>query len=361
MLNTRITELLKIRYPLIQAGMAGGPTTPELVAAVSNQGGLGTIGGGYLRPDALRDQIRRVRELTERPFAVNLFALETVPDIEAAVVEDMNAYLNEIREDLGLSQRTGTPAVEVDFEEQVEVVVEEKVPVFSFTFGIPGEKTLQRLKEHAVIIGTATTVREAVLLEQAGVDAVVAQGSEAGGHRGTFAEDDVNRALIGTMALVPQVVDKVQIPVIASGGIMDGRGLVAALALGASAVQMGTAFLTCLESGVHQAYKQRLQASDEDETELTRAYSGKWARGLRTTFMERMAQYPGEIPPYPIQNALTQDIRRAAAETGNVEFMSLWAGQAHALAASHPAGALVQQVLEDAAATLRTLVRAASR
>ncbi|MCL6627612.1 MAG: nitronate monooxygenase [Alicyclobacillus shizuokensis] len=358
MLETSVTRMLRIKYPLIQAGMAGGPTTPELVAAVSNAGGLGTIGGGYLQPEQLRLQIRQVRELTEKPFAVNLFVQPPVQAPAQTVVTQMNDYLNQLRRELGLPEQTEATPIDADFEEQVAVVVEERVPVFSFTFGIPHPDVLRRIQEHSVCIGTATSVGEAVALEQAGVDVLVAQGSEAGGHRGTFLGPE-EQALIGTMALIPQVVDRVQIPVIAAGGIVDGRGLVAALSLGASAVQMGTAFLASPESGAHPLYKRRLMEAEEDNTELTRAYSGRLARGIRTEYMRKMAQYPGEIPPYPIQNTLTRDIRKAAAERHDPEYMSLWAGQAHPLVNTHPAAALVQEVMDVAAATLRSLVHAA--
>jgi nitronate monooxygenase len=360
MLETRFTQLVKVRFPIVQAGMAGGITTPELVAAVSNAGGLGTIGGGYLTPDQLRESIHRVRELTDRPFAVNLFAPQE-PTVSDDEVRAMAAYLDEIRRDLGIKESPSIKKYAESFEEQVEVVIEERVPVFSFTFGIPRAEILDRLREHgSTLIGTATTPREAIALEQCGVDAIVVQGSEAGGHRGTFLED-VERSLIGTMALVPQVVDRVSVPVIASGGIMDGRGLVACLALGAAAVQMGTAFLACPESGAHRLYKQRILQSEDDTTEVTRAYSGKPARGVRTRFMERMRGYSGPIPAYPVQNALTRDIRQEAAKRDDPEYMSLWAGQAHPLATAEPAATIVQRTMEEAAATLRGLLELAGR
>ncbi|WP_067934287.1 NAD(P)H-dependent flavin oxidoreductase [Alicyclobacillus kakegawensis] len=358
MLKTSVTRLLRIKYPLIQAGMAGGLTTPELVAAVSNAGGLGTIGGGYLQPEQLRQQIRRVRELTEKPFAVNLFVQPPVQAPDQTVVTWMNDYLNQMRRELGLPEQPKATVADVDFEQQAAIVAEERVPVFSFTFGIPRPDVLRRIQEHSVCIGTATSVDEAVALQQAGVDALVAQGSEAGGHRGTFLGPE-ERALTGTIALIPQVVDRVQIPVIAAGGIVDGRGLVAALSLGASAVQMGTAFLASPESGAHPLYKQRLIEAEADNTELTRAYSGRLARGIRTEYMRKMAQFTGEIPPYPIQHHLTRDIREAALERGDPEYMSLWAGQAHPLVTTHPAAALVQEVMDVAAATLRSLIHAA--
>ncbi|GGJ03315.1 nitronate monooxygenase [Alicyclobacillus cellulosilyticus] len=354
MLQTRFTELVQIRYPIVQAGMAGGITTPELVAAVSNAGGLGTIGAGYMAPDDLRTAIRQVKRLTNCPFAVNLF-VETETVASDDEIAQMNRYLDQIRAHLGLGPSPKLDQYTQSFADQIQVVLDECVPVFSFTFGIPPRDVIAQLKQRGiVVIGTATTVNEAIELEAAGVDAVVAQGSEAGGHRGTFLSD-VSRSLIGTMALVPQVVDHVSVPVIASGGIMDGRGLIACFALGASAVQMGTAFLACPESGAHALYKQRVLNSTEDATEITWAYSGKAARGIRTQFMERMKGYPGNIPPYPVQNALTQDIRRAAAKQNNPEYMSLWAGQGLRLATRRSAAAVIRDTVEQGLVALHQM------
>ena len=206
------------------------------------------------------------------------------------------------------------------------------------------------------LVGTATTVDEAVALERAGVDAVVAQGSEAGGHRGTFA-GDFDASLVGTIALVPQVVDAVKVPVIASGGIMDGRGIAAALALGASAVQMGTAFLTCGEAGIPDAYKDAILKAREHETRLTRAFSGRPARGIVNRFMTEVegTGAADAILPFPLQNALTRPLRSAAAKQGRPEFLSLWAGQGVRLARRESAGALVERLAHETDTVLRGL------
>jgi nitronate monooxygenase len=346
MLETRFTQLTKVRYPIIQAGMAGGITTPEMVAAVSNAGALGTLGAGYLNPDQLRAAIHRVKEITNHPFAVNLFIQQDISYSKDDVCQ-MNTHLDPIRVQFGIESSPWIEKYAESFEDQIQVVFDEHVPVFSFTFGIPSRDVLKHLKhEGIIVIGTATTVNEAVELEGMGIDAVVVQGSEAGGHRGTFLSDETH-SLIGTMALVPQVFDQVSIPVIASGGIMDGRGLIASLALGASAVQMGTAFLACPESGAHELYKQLVIDSHEDDTEITHAYSGKAARGIQTQFMEGMREYHGTIPPYPVQNALTRDIRQAAAKQNNPDYMSLWAGQCLRLATNNSADTIVRQTVEQ--------------
>ncbi|MFF2911456.1 NAD(P)H-dependent flavin oxidoreductase [Paenibacillus sp. NPDC057934] len=347
MFETGLTRTLNIQYPLFQAPMAGGPTTPDLVAAVSNAGGLGNLGAGYLTPEQLRSTIQKIRELTDKPFGVNLFVPEQPEESKEAVVQMMD-HLSRYHVRYGIAQNPLTLESLELFEEQVQVLLEEKVPVFSFTFGIPPQDVIQAMQQNGtVVLGTATTVEEARHLDLAGVNAIVAQGYEAGGHRGTFLKK-VSESLIGTMALVPQVVDHVSVPVIASGGIMDGRGLVASLALGAGAVQMGTAFLASSESGAHEAYKQKILSSNEDSTEITSAYSGKAARGIRTKFMSDMDQYSGTIPAYPIQNALTREIRQAAAKANDPEYMSLWAGQGLRLVGGQSAEAIIKQTIEQA-------------
>ncbi|MGG1514236.1 nitronate monooxygenase [Paenibacillus oryzisoli] len=347
MFKTTLTRMLNIDYPILQAPMAGGPATPALAAAVSNAGGLGSLGAGYLTPEQIRTAIREVRVRTNRPFGVNLFVPEQ-PQEDAEAIARMNAYLDRYRDELGITRSPEIPLAAENFEEQVQALLEEDVNVVSFTFGIPPQGVIRALKQRGTaVIGTATTVREAELLEAAGVDAIVVQGSEAGGHRGTFAST-ASDALIGTMALVPQAADHVKLPVIASGGIMDGRGLVAALALGASAVQMGTAFLASPESGAHAAYKRMVVTSQEDATQITTAYSGKAARGIRTDFMREMQGYPGAIPAYPLQNAMTRDIRQAAARANRPAYMSLWAGQGLRLAGEAAAADVVRRTMEQA-------------
>ncbi|WP_269322415.1 DUF561 domain-containing protein [Paenibacillus sp. FSL H7-0357] len=267
----------------------------------------------------------------------------------------MTDYLNKYRIKLDTAQNPSILKSSESFEEQVQVLLEERVPVFSFTFGIPSQAVIQTMKQHGIfIIGTATTVDEAKQLEAAGANAIVAQGSEAGGHRGTFMKDPFH-ALIGTMTIVPQIVYHVSIPVIATAGIMDERGLAASLALGAAAVQMGTAFLACPESGAHETYKQKILSTNEDSTEITRAYSGKASRGIQTKFMINMHQYPGTIPAYPIQNAMTRDIRQAAANSNNPEYMSLWAGQGLRLAGDQPAASIVKQTIDQASVLVQRL------
>lgn len=351
MFETSFTKLIGLRYPVIQAGMAGGITTPDLVASVSNAGGLGQLGAGYLAPDQLRSAIRRIKELTTAPFGVNLFIPQEYT-VQAEDVVRMNRRLDEMRAVLGVHQQPPSERYAESFADQMQVVLDEGVALFSFTFGVLDASFVEALhSQGTIVMGTATTVMEAQRLENSGVDVVVAQGSEAGGHRGTFLTN-ANEALIGTMALVPQVVDHVSVPVVASGGIMDGRGLVASLSLGATAVQMGTAFVTCSESGAHERYKHRILTASEDATAVTLAYSGKAARGIRTEFMHKLEDYRDTIPPYPVQNTLTRDIRQAAAKQDNDEYMSLWAGQGVRLATKRTAAAVVRDTIAEAEAVM---------
>jgi nitronate monooxygenase len=344
--STKLTQLLGIDFPIIQAGMAGGPTTPLLVSTVSNTGGLGTLGAAYLSPQQIRDSIKEIRQLTNRPFAVNLFAPDAINQESLFMVESVNQAMKCYRDKLGIVEPQISKYTE-SFEDQLKVILDEKVPVFSFTFGIPSPEIIKELKRNQVIIiGTATTVDEAIELDSIGVDAIVGQGSEAGGHRGTF-KGNFEDSLVGTMALIPQMVDNVNVPVIASGGIMDGRGLLASLVLGASGVQMGTAFLTCSESGAHAEHKRAILQSKEMDTIVTRSFSGKPARGIKNKFIVEMEQHLDIIPSYPIQNALTKDIRSAAAKQNQSDYMSLWAGQALRLSKTKSAEELIKDIVNQ--------------
>jgi nitronate monooxygenase len=326
--------------------MAGGPATPELVAAVSNAGGLGSLGAAYLTPAEITESIVRTRVLTPKPFNVNLFA----GGYDAAARADpapMLAVLAEIHEELGLPP-PALPVLSPDpFPAQLEAVLEARPAIFSFTFGIPPESALDRLAQRGIAtIGTATTVAEARLLEEAGVDAIVAQGAEAGAHRGTFA-GPFEASMVPTLDLVEETADAVAAPVIASGGLMDGRDIAAALARGACAAQLGTAFLACPESGAAAAYKNAILSAAEDTTVVTRAFSGRPARGLTNAFVARLHGKEDAILSYPLQNALTRPMRGAAAKRGNAGFLSLWAGTGVARARAIPAGELVRRLVEE--------------
>jgi len=343
--SNSLLKLLGIEHPVIQGPMGGGPSTPELVAAVSNAGGLGSLGAAYLTPEQITDAIRRIRTLTSLPFNINLFAggWSAREDCDAAPMLEL---LSEVHNKLGIPPPVPPTPAPDPFPAQLEAVLNARPPIFSFTFGIPDPDAIFRLKARGIaILGTATTVEETRRLEQAGVDAVVAQGAEAGAHRGTFL-DSFESSMIPTLDLVRATVNAVRTPVIATGGLMDGRDINAAIQAGASAAQLGTAFLACPESGASDVYKRAILAAKEDTTVVTRAFSGRPARGLRNTFM---ASVDGRdiILPYPLQNALTRPMRTAAAQQGLPDYLSLWAGQGVARARAMPAGDLVAQLLRE--------------
>ena len=352
MLKNKITELFNIDYPIVQAPMAGGVATTKLVAEVSNCGGLGTMGAGYMTPEQTREQIREIKQLTSHFFGINLFVPNefTVSQDEIILADQI---LQPIRKQLDIPPSNGVEIpkyknVLETFNQQIKIVIEEKVPVCSFTFGIPSREVIDVLKKNDIItIGTATTVREAIEIERNGLDMIVVQGSEAGGHRGNFM-NGCQESLVGLMSLIPQVVDNVNIPVIAAGGIMDGRGLMASLCLGAKGVQMGTAFLTCSESGAHQVYKEAVLNAKEDQTVLTRSFSGKWARGIKNKFINEMHKEEATLPEFPVQNTLTQPIRKAAASQSNQEFLSLWSGQSPRLAKNQTVDTLIKNIISQA-------------
>lgn len=350
-LYTPLCRLLGIGLPIIQAGMAGGPTTPELVAAVSEAGGLGTLGAAYMEPEAIREAVRAIRRLTAKPFSVNVFVAPMRDDYSR--LAEVQPVLDRLGAELGVAPQAGEePAPTPDrLERQFAVLLEEGVPVISTAFGPLPEPLGRAAREAGRLVTTmVTTVEEALLAEAAGCDVLVAQGSDAGGHRGTFdSERHRDGSLVGTFSLVPQVADRAKVPVVAAGGVMDGRGLAAALLLGAQGVQLGTRFLTAAESGTHTAYKEALLAGTEDDTVVTRWFSGRPARGIRNRFIEE-AERSGVRPmPFPSHNTATGPIRQAAAQQSDARYMSLWAGQAlRLLTRDTPAAHIVRGVAEQA-------------
>jgi nitronate monooxygenase len=352
LLKNNMTDLLKIKYPIIQAPMAGGITTSQLVSGVSNSGGLGMIGAGYMTSEQIKKQSREIKQLTTGNFGINLFVPNEFNFTDESIIF-ADEKLAPIRKELNVQEPDTLDIPQFkqvvnSFNEQIKVVIEEKIPICSFTFGIPSEEIINELKrQNIILIGTATTVSEAVEIENKGMDMVVVQGSEAGGHRGNFIKD-TQESLVGLMSLIPQVVDSVRIPVIAAGGIMDGRGLMASLCLGAQGVQMGTAFLTCVESGANRLHKDAILRTKEDDMILTRAFSGKWARGIKNKFTCDMQECEALLPDFPIQNSLTKRIRKASSLQGKDDFMSLWSGQSPRLAKEQSVSTLINAIVKEA-------------
>lgn len=312
--------LFPIDKKIIQAPMAG-VTTPSFVAACCEAGVLGFIGAGYLNGEQTQAQIQQTKKLTNRPFGVNLFVQEE-PQINVNVLYEARMALQPIYEELNIK---GTPTVtstEV-FQGQIEAVIAEKVPVVSFTFGLPEQSVMKRLRENgAYLIGTATTLEEAKAVERHGFDAVVVQGSEAGGHRGSFLEP---MQLIPLRTLMSQVKPYISIPIIAAGGIMNKEHAQEMYDLGASYVQIGTALMTADECEVNDLHKQAILNSKEDETCITKAFTGKPARGLKNDFTERLKD--AVVAPYPLQHHLTLKIRQISGQTNRPQYLSLWMGE----------------------------------
>lgn len=350
--ETPVTAALGVRYPIVQAPMAG-VTTPALAAAVSNAGGLGSLGAAWLPPGELRAAIRAVRDLTDRPFMVNLFAWPEPVEADTAAVSAMRELLRATREELGADDpEPSAPDVRAHLAAQLDVVLEERVPVFGFIFGIPDFAAIR--DAGAVVVGTATTVAEARALEVAGARLVVAQGWEGGGHRGTF-DRPLGEVDVATMPLVPQVVDAVSIPVLAAGGIMDGRGIAAALALGAGGAWLGTAFITARESQAPDVYRDALARTPVEGTVVTRALSGRQARMVRSAIVDRIERSGLEPPPFPLQLSLTRPLQQAAAARGSADLMFLLAGQGAALARDLPAEELVDVLVAETTAAIARL------
>jgi nitronate monooxygenase len=334
------------KFPIIQGPMAGGASSPALVAAVSNAGGLGSLAASLLSPSVIRDQVADIRGMTDQPFLINLFIQDT-PSPSQDEIGNASRLLEPFWKSLGWDSLPVPARWCEDFHAQFDALIAARPAAASFTFGILEPAQVERLHDAGiVVIGTVTSVEEAKAWETLGADAVIASGTEAGGHRGTFigAQED---SMFPARELWPQVARAVDIPTIAAGGIMTGVDIQEALAVGAQAVQMGSAFLVCDESGINQTYRDALIRADDTPTRLTRAFSGRYARGLENRFMREMMSVEKEFPAYPVQNALTTPIRAAAAAKGDPELMSLWAGAEIRRARPLPVAMLMQTLVAE--------------
>lgn len=364
--RTALCDLLGIEYPIVQSGM-GSVAGPELVAEVSRAGGLGILAGLNVPANDLRVLIRRVRQLTDRPFGVNLWlhtALRppadpaTIPDATVAAVQ---GALNRFRDRLGLSRVTARPPEVPDLiDAAFKVILAERVPVWSIGLGDPGPDMTRECHRHGVkVMAMVATVEDARAVAASGVDVIVAQGAEAGGHRSTFVKrDSPEAACIGTLALVPQVVDAVRVPVVAAGGIADGRGLVAALALGASGVLFGTRFVATRESAAPEFWKKGLLERDADATTVTDAFTGLYARALRNRFADEYAASGAPVLPPLVQRAAANDIYQATLKRDDGEYYPMWSGQSVGLIHDLPGAAdVVERVVREAREVLAGLER----
>jgi nitronate monooxygenase len=357
-LHTPLCDLLGIRLPIIQAPMAGGITTPALVAATSNAGALGSFGFAYTQPEAMQRDVESARALTSAPMGINFFTNAPPAPITA---ESQTGAIDAVA---GYYEALGLPAPQPvrapyapDLDAQLAMAEALRPRVLTFHLGDLPAKSLARLRALGIITGgSATCVAEARHLEASGVDFIVAQGAEAGGHRGTFQRNPYE-AMTGALALTRLIVRAVKIPVVAAGGIMDGAGIAAALALGAQGAQLGTAFIPCTESGAPSIHKQSVLAAREDTTLITEKFSGKPARGLANRYLREMNGSNAPQLAFPAQNLLTGPLRAASARAGNPDFVSLWAGQAAALSRELTAAKLVAMLEHE---TLEALGRLAT-
>jgi nitronate monooxygenase len=352
-------RLEDLPIPIIQAPMVGASSF-EMALAVTNAGGLGSIGAGAMAPADIEAEAARMRAATPAPFGVNLFILDPAKPTS----DEVDAALERLRpwyEARGLDVPAPPNDFAPDFSAQFAALVRAAPPLASFTFSILSAEQVAALRAvGTLVVGTATTVAEARAWADVGADAICAQGAEAGGHRGTFLAD-VEDSLVGTMSLVPLVRQATGLPVIAAGGIMDGPGVAAALALGAVAAQMGAAFLLSDQSAISAAWRRAIEAAPDDPTRLTRAFSGRFARGIENRFMREMRPVEREVPAYPVQNRLTQALRAGAAKQDDPEAISLWAGQGIRLAEPGDAGAMVQRWWGEAKDVARVLAARVGR
>jgi nitronate monooxygenase len=347
--RTAFAQRLDLQLPIIQGPFGGGLSSVDLAAAVCEGGGLGSFGAHHLSAAQIEQTADAIRARTKRAFALNLwmpFQDSDNPPLSdadfARTVEVFTPYFRELGVPLPARPLRFSPP----FAEQIEGIFAARPAVFSFVFGVPSAEILERCRKLDIVtLGAATTVDEAVALAAAGVDMIVASGFEAGGHRVSFLRS-AQDSLTGTFALIPQVVDAVDVPVIAAGGIADARGVAAALTLGAHGAQIGTAFLACKESAASQAHRQKLFSADAKRTALTRAYSGRLARGIENRFMHEWKDRQSDIAIYPVQNWFSAQLKAAANAQGRDDLISLWSGQGAPLLRHHDARSLLR-ALDD--------------
>jgi nitronate monooxygenase len=349
--RNEVTRRLQLDAPIVQGPFGSGLSAVDLVVAVSESGGLGSFGVHHLEGAGIRQVAAQIRARTQRSFALNLWI--PLGDSDAPRISDeqwknacdlLQPWFDELRVPVPSRPARFGP----HYEEQVETVLALAPPVFSFVFGVPSAQVLERCRSAGIAtLGAATTAEEARLLADAGVDMIVATGFEAGGHRVSFLREPED-CLTGTLALIPQVVDAVKVPVIAAGGMADGRGIAAALMAGAQAAQIGTAFLACEESNASTLHRARLFSADARRTTLTRAFTGRLARSVHNEFIDAMRGKERAFASYPAQAWLTAQLKTAALAAGRADVISLWSGQGAPLLKHHHARELFESLVADA-------------
>ncbi len=327
---TEAVRRLGVEHPIVQGPFGGGLSTARLAATVSEGGGLGSFGAHHLAPDAIAGAVAEIKALTNKPFAMNLWVSDHDPGglaPSAAEFERAARLLEPYFRELGVALPAPPARYGHRFDDQIEALLAASPPAFSFVFGVPPPAVLAACRRRDIVtIGAATTIAEARALDEAGVDLIVASGFEAGGHRPSFLAP-AEASLTGTLALVPLVADRVRAPVIAAGGVADRRAVRAVFALGAQAAQVGTAFLACDESGAPAAHRELLFGPAAEHTALTRAFSGRLARGLENRWTREVGPLASELPPFPALSWLVAQLRPAALAAGATDLLSLWGGQ----------------------------------
>ena len=357
--DRRLIDLLQIEHPIVLSPMPGFVTV-DLAAAVSNAGGLGSIGCAPMEPEVAAKMIRAVRGVTDKPINVNFFChvqAKTGTDREEAWLARLSPYYRE----LGIDPATPVPRVDIQSFDaaRCNVIEDTKPEIVSFHFGLPDPTLLARVKAVGCrIMASATTVAEALWLETRGVDIIIAQGYEAGGHRGTFlgqSPNSANSSQPGTFALVPQIVDAVKVPVVAAGGIADGRGIAAAFALGAAGTQLGTAYLLCPEAATSAPHRDALQHAHSDATFVTNVFTGRPARALSNRLAREIGPITNGLPDFPLPMGPLAPLRAKAEQQGNCDFTPFWSGQASSLGREMPAGELTIKLVQEAVDRLKQL------
>ena len=349
--NNRVSNILGATYPIIQAPMAGA-STPELVVSVCNAGGIGSLGAAKLSLNDLKTQCTIIRENTNRPFNVNFFA-HPEPEQNNQKIENMIKLLENFYHQLGIAPvLKATNPIPTFGKQQLEIILDQNPGIVSFHFGLPKEVYINALKEKKIkILSTATTIIEALDLEKRGADIVIAQGYEAGGHRGTYMDDAKEQT--GSISLIPQISDAISIPTIAAGGINDGRGIAAAMLLGAEGVQIGTGFLLANEASCNHIYRRALKNSNGSDTCITYGFSGRPARAIKNKYTMATHGMEKLLPNFPIPATLLQEIQAASIKERSPDYLPLWCGQSVSLTLEMPAEKIIKKFAQDTEKTLK--------
>jgi len=349
--NSKLSRLLKVELPIVQGPFGGRISSVELTSTVSNAGALGSYGCQPFYANEIVDISKDIRKATDKPFNLNLWVKDiddSAKDFDNVALEKVIKIFQPYFEEVDVTPPSYPLPPSPSFENQIEAIFEVKPAVFSFVFGIPSEDILERCRKLNIkTVGAATTLDEAIAIENAGIDAVVATGIDAGGHRVSFI-DKPEDSLVGTFSLIPQVADHVKIPIIAAGGIVDARGVKAALALGGDAVQIGTAFLATKESGTSNIHREKLFSNEARYTTLTKIFTGRLSRGLKNRLTEELKEYQNSVAPYPLQGKIVGKLGAYPANTeSHPEFKSFWAGQAAPLVKYHYAKEVIDNIVSE--------------